>query len=207
MTDPARFGGSDGGRTRSTVYAVEYQTKIKYSKGSLIVATPDTKRRIPLEAVDALVMFAGQITTDAIAQCVRRRIRVSVLTKGALRVLAGSGSAVRWVGASRIGVLYESEEAPVERDSTRMCELLVGLGAVDVLGVVETVGLRWWFMCGHGTGRCVRVVAGWCGPKAPARCGWWICGVRPSGAVGVAQASLVLPVHRLCDRFVLRGRR
>ncbi len=82
MTDPARFGGSDGGRTRSTVYAVEYQTKIKYSKGSLIVATPDTKRRIPLEAVDALVMFAGQITTDAIAQCVRRRIRVSVLTRG-----------------------------------------------------------------------------------------------------------------------------
>lgn len=73
---------SDGGRTRNTVYAVEHRTKIKYSKGSLILATPETKRRVPLEAVDAVVMFAGQITTDAMSECVRRRIRVSMLTRG-----------------------------------------------------------------------------------------------------------------------------
>ena len=32
-----------------------------------------------------------------------------------------------------------------------------------------------------------------------------LAGVRPSGAVGVAQASLVLPNGGLCDNFVHRG--
>ena len=82
MTDLKQSRPPDAGRTRSTVYAVEHRSRIKYSKGSLTVSTPDASRRIPLEAVDAVVMFAGQITTDAISECVRRRIRVSVLTRG-----------------------------------------------------------------------------------------------------------------------------
>ena len=82
MTEPTDFAGSDGGRTRNTVYTVEYQARISHKKGSLIISTPEAKRRIPLEAVDAVVMFAGHITTDAIAQCVGRKIRVSALTRG-----------------------------------------------------------------------------------------------------------------------------
>ena len=90
MTDLAKIAGSDGGRTRNTVYTVEYQTRIKHRKGSLVISAPETNRRIPLEAVDAVVMFAGHITTDAIAECVRRRIRVSALTKGGkIRFLVG----------------------------------------------------------------------------------------------------------------------
>ena len=81
---------TDGGRTRNTVYSTEHQTRIKYRRGSLVVSTLEQNRRIPLEAVDAVVMFAGNITTGAIAECVRRKIRVSALTRGGkIRFVAG----------------------------------------------------------------------------------------------------------------------
>ena len=82
MTGSVDVVGSDGGRTRNTVYTVEHQTRIRHKKGSLVVSAPEGQRRIPLEAVDAVVMFAGHITTDAIAECVGRKIRVSALTRG-----------------------------------------------------------------------------------------------------------------------------
>ncbi len=82
MIEQADSVGPDGGRTRSTVYTVEHQARISHKKGSLIISTPETKSRIPLEAVDAVVMFAGHVTMDAIAECVSRRIRVSSLTRG-----------------------------------------------------------------------------------------------------------------------------
>lgn len=82
MTAPSEVNSADEGRTRNTVYSTEYQTRIKYKQGSLLVSTIEQNRRIPLEAVDAVVMFAGHITTDAIAECVRRKVRVSVLTRG-----------------------------------------------------------------------------------------------------------------------------
>ena len=81
---------TDGSRVRNTVYSTEYQAKIRYKKGSLFISTLERSRRIPLEAVDAVVIFAGHITTDAIAECVRRKIRVSVLTRsGKVRFTAG----------------------------------------------------------------------------------------------------------------------
>lgn len=90
MTEPFEVASADEGRTRNTVYSTEYQTRIKYKKGSLLVSTLGQNRRIPLEAVDAVVMFAGHITTDAIAECVRRKIRVSVLTRGGkIKFIAG----------------------------------------------------------------------------------------------------------------------
>ena len=90
MTGLAEIAGPDGGRTRNTVYTVEHQARIKHRKGSLVISAPEISRRIPLEAVDAVVMFAGHITTDAIAECVRRRIRVSALTRGGkIRFIVG----------------------------------------------------------------------------------------------------------------------
>ena len=96
----------------------------------------------------------------------------------------------------------------MEQDPTRICELLVGLGDVDVVGVVDEpsgplvvhVRTRHRPVCG-GCGGLV-----WSKDISAVRPGGF-AGVRPSGAVGVAQASLVLPGHRLFDGFVHRGRR
>ena len=55
----------------------------------------------------------------------------------------------------------------MECDPTRMCELLVGLGEVDLVGVNDSgEGQRWrWLSVPVRPVRCVRAVAGWCGRR------------------------------------------
>ena len=91
MPAPPAPDPSEGkSRDRNTVYSTDHQTQIGIKKGSLAITTPDGKQRIPLEAVDAVVVFAGQITVDAIAECALRDIRVSALTRGGkIRFTAG----------------------------------------------------------------------------------------------------------------------
>ena len=61
-----------------------------YRRGSLVVSEPESKQRIPLQELDTVILFAGQITTDALAQCVRRRVRVAALTRtGRIRFIVG----------------------------------------------------------------------------------------------------------------------
>ena len=69
-------------RYLNTLYITRYRVKIGYRRGSLVVSEPEGKQRIPLQELDAVVLFAGQVTTDALAQCVRRHIRVAALTRG-----------------------------------------------------------------------------------------------------------------------------
>ena len=95
----------------------------------------------------------------------------------------------------------------MEQDPMRVCELLVGLGDVDVVGGVDeatnvggsypdTVAAGVWGL--RRGGALQRHQFGAAGGFA---------GVRACGTVGVAQASLVLPGHRLCDGFVHRNQR
>lgn len=70
-------------RYLNTVYVTDHQARISRSKSSLIVTTPDGKQRIPLEAVDAVTLLGGgHMTTDAIAACAERQIRVACLRRG-----------------------------------------------------------------------------------------------------------------------------
>ena len=69
----------------------ENQARIKYKRGSLMVVQPSGDTRIPLESIDAVMMLgSAQITTDAIAECVKRNIRVAALNRGgSLRFFVG----------------------------------------------------------------------------------------------------------------------
>lgn len=69
-------------RYLNSVYIRDYKARVAYRRGSLLVTGTDGKHRIGVEAIDALIMFAGQITTDALTELVRRKIRVAALTRG-----------------------------------------------------------------------------------------------------------------------------
>lgn len=57
-----------------------HRAHVKHRKGALIISSPEGSQRIPLEAVDALVLLGGaQITTQAIDACVRHGVRISSL--------------------------------------------------------------------------------------------------------------------------------
>ena len=66
-----------------------------HRRGALIVSSPDGSQRIPLEAIDALILLGGgQVTTQALDACVRHGVRVSALKmSGAIRfVVTGATS-------------------------------------------------------------------------------------------------------------------
>ena len=82
---------------------------------------------------------------------------------------------------------------PVEENPTRICELLVGLGDMEILGVDDSPGGPLCCTSGLGRGRPAGAAAGRCGRRAPARWGWWTfrrlgarcawCGASGGGAV------------------------
>ena len=81
-------------RYLNTVYVRHHQAKVRHRRGSLIVTSPDGSQRIPLEAIDAVVLLGGgQITTQAMEACVRRGVRIAALSsRGALRFAVGAGT-------------------------------------------------------------------------------------------------------------------
>ena len=74
-------------RYLSTIYVRNHRARVRHRKGSLLVSSPEGSQRVPLEAVDALVVLGGaQITTQALDACVRRGVRVAALQmSGAVR--------------------------------------------------------------------------------------------------------------------------
>ena len=78
-------------RYLNTVYVRDHQARVGHRRGSLMVKQESGTTRIPLAGIDSLVMLgSGQVTTDALAACVRRGVRVASLRRsGALRFVVG----------------------------------------------------------------------------------------------------------------------
>ena len=81
-------------RYLNTVYVRDHRARVRHRHGSLLVSSPDGSQRIPLEAIDAVVMLGGaQITTQALEACVRRGVRVTALQmSGAVRFVVSNAT-------------------------------------------------------------------------------------------------------------------
>ncbi|MCY3873843.1 MAG: CRISPR-associated endonuclease Cas1 [Rhodobacteraceae bacterium] len=82
-------------RYLSSAYVRNHRARISHRRGSLHVMSSENTHRIPLEAIDALLLMGGaQITTQALDACVRRGVRVAALrSNGAVRfIVSGSTS-------------------------------------------------------------------------------------------------------------------
>jgi len=70
-------------RYLNTVYVRQHRARVQCRHGSLLVSSPEGSQRIPIEAIDALVVLGGaQITMQAIDACVHRGVRVAALKRG-----------------------------------------------------------------------------------------------------------------------------
>ena len=81
-------------RYLSTVYVRDHRARVRHRRGSLLVSSPESSQRIPLEAIDTVVMLgSAQITTQALEACVRRGVRVTALQmSGAVRFVVGGST-------------------------------------------------------------------------------------------------------------------
>lgn len=67
-------------RYLNTVYVRDHRARIQHRRGSLVISAPTGSQRVPLEAVDGLVLLGGaQITTQALDACARRGVRIAAL--------------------------------------------------------------------------------------------------------------------------------
>lgn len=106
-------------RLLNTVYVRNHRARVGHRRGSLLVRSPDGAQRVPLEAVDAVVMLGGgQITTQALEACVRRKIRVVALRQGgSVRFVVGgpTGGNVHLRAAQYNAVADEAQSLVVAR--------------------------------------------------------------------------------------------
>ena len=81
-------------RYLSTVYIRDHRARVRHRRGSLLVSSPEGCQRIPLEAIDAVVILgSAQVTTQALEACVRRGVRVTALQmSGAVRFVVGAST-------------------------------------------------------------------------------------------------------------------
>jgi len=78
-------------RYLNTVYVRDHTARIGHRRGSLMVKQETGTTRIPLASIDAVVLLgSGQVSTEALAACVKRNIRVASLRRnGAIRFVVG----------------------------------------------------------------------------------------------------------------------
>lgn len=70
-------------RYLNTVYVRSHRARVQCRRGSLLVSSPEGTQRIPIEAVDALVVLGGaQVTMQAIDACIQHGVRVAALKRG-----------------------------------------------------------------------------------------------------------------------------
>ena len=81
-------------RYLNTVYVRDHRAHVKHRRGSLLVSSPEGDQRVPLEAIDSVVMLGGgQVTSQALEACVRRGVRVSALRMGgSVRFIVGGAA-------------------------------------------------------------------------------------------------------------------
>jgi CRISPR-associated protein Cas1 len=78
-------------RVLSTLYVREHWARVGLQKNALVVTAGLSKTRVPLETLDGVVLLGNaQVSTDALAACVQRGVRVASLHRsGKLRFAAG----------------------------------------------------------------------------------------------------------------------
>ena len=59
-------------RYLSTVYVRDHRARVQHRRGSLLVTSPEGSQRIPLAAVDSVVLLgSAQVFTQALEACVQ----------------------------------------------------------------------------------------------------------------------------------------
>ena len=79
----------------TTLYVADHRARVSSTGAALIVTSGDgRKSKVPLNALEAVVLLGhGQLTTDALAACVARRVRVVALTRtGSVRFVVGGAT-------------------------------------------------------------------------------------------------------------------
>jgi CRISPR-associated protein Cas1 len=76
---------------KGTLYVTDHRARLRIRHGTLLVEQPSSSRRVPIEALEAVILTGrADITNDAIGELVRRSVRIAALSRaGRLRFVIG----------------------------------------------------------------------------------------------------------------------
>lgn len=99
-------------RILSVLYVTEHRSTVRVAKRNIVVSRTNGAVRVPIESLDAIVLFGGQVTTDALALCVEHGVRVTALRRnGRVRFSVGgstSGNVLLRVAQHRAAASLEA---------------------------------------------------------------------------------------------------
>jgi CRISPR/Cas system-associated endonuclease Cas1 len=78
-------------RVKGTLYVSDHRARVRLRRGTLVVEQPGGWQRVPIEALDGVILTGrAEISNDAIGELARRGIRVAALSRtGKLRFAIG----------------------------------------------------------------------------------------------------------------------
>lgn len=81
-------------RVAGTVYVTDHRARLRIRRGTLLVEQPSGSQRVPIAAIEGVVLTGrAEITNDAMGELVRRGIRVAAISKtGRLRFTVGGAT-------------------------------------------------------------------------------------------------------------------
>lgn len=80
-------------RILNTVYVTHHRSRVHYTRGSLVVDDPDgASKKIPIATVEGIILLGyAQVTSQTLAECTRRGIRVAAISRNGHLRFAVSG--------------------------------------------------------------------------------------------------------------------
>lgn len=80
-------------RVLGVLYVTDHRAHVGVAKRNLIVRQEGGWTRVPVETLEAVVLFGGQVSSEALALCVERGIRVAALRRsGRIRFVVGGAT-------------------------------------------------------------------------------------------------------------------
>jgi CRISPR-associated protein Cas1 len=80
---------------KGTLYVTDHRARLRLHRGTLLVEQPGSSRRVPIEALEGVILTGrAEVSNDALGELVRRGIRVSAVSRtGRLRFSVGGATA------------------------------------------------------------------------------------------------------------------
>jgi CRISPR-associated protein Cas1 len=106
-------------RLLSTLYLTDHRARVGVRKDSLVISGSDGMQRVPMKALDGVVMFGGgQISSQAMSACVKQGIRISSLSRGG-KVRFVLGGPTKGNVHLRVAQYRSADDAPRTLDVSR----------------------------------------------------------------------------------------
>lgn len=187
------------------LYVTEYRAKVGVNRGSIIVRGGRDTTKVPIEGLESIVLFGGQITGEALTLCTQKGVRVTALHRsGRIRYVVGT--------PTKGNVLLRVAQVHAHDNVTQSAAIASSIVAAKLESYRRLI-LRWAWDASPGDRAALRTAAALIGSRvhnlAGASNGDYIRGVEGDGTriYFGSLRTVLLATDNAASVFLTRSRR